>query len=65
MSEDRFNHVCVGGRCDGLEFNLAVFKSCIRINYKNGYYQKSAVTNCFGQSVWNWHKSTETERQEK
>ena len=65
MAEDRFHHVCIGGHCDGLEFNLVVFTGCVKINYKNGFYVKSATTNIFGQAVWHWHENETKTKTEK
>ena len=52
-------NICQGGGMNGHTFNISA--PALRIRYRTGYYQKSAITNTAGQIVWHWHEGDEDE----
>ena len=52
------NNQCVNGRLDGMRFQISTGDT--RINYKHGYYLKSAIREN-NITMWVWHRNDEPE----
>ena len=48
---------CINGKLDGMEFQISTPTS--KINYRDGYYLKSALREGATTTLWVWHKNTE------
>jgi hypothetical protein len=53
------NNKCVNGYLNGLEFDLSGSET--KINYKDGYYLKSAIREGDDIVLWVWHHNEEDE----
>ena len=49
---DTLENICEGGPMSGHTFNIS--NAAVQIRYRTGHYQKSAIKNTDGQTVWNW-----------
>ena len=56
---DTLENICQGGAMNGHTFNIST--AAVQIGYKDGYYQKSAIKNAVGQTVWHWHEGDDDE----
>lgn len=50
---------CVGGDLDGYQFGLT--RLTPRINWRDGFYQRSAIETDDGQILWHWKTEDENE----